>query len=629
MKKTLLSLSILASVSSYAQDYIKLAKDFQQQYKDSEAVILQSGITYSIAKDSKTGAKVTENKTEKILSLRYNYPIYRSEVYNQNSTIGEFYAQSNLKQKAPDNVKACGTYTQEGLFYDDSKFCTHVLKLKEIGEVWDVTLEKNINDAKYLTTIFFQEKYPVKEKKIAFVIPHDIEVEIKEYNFSEASISKSTKKDGSSTFIEYSVKDLPAMEDENYERGVQYNLPHLLVLVKSYMQGGKKINIMSTPQDLYTWYSSLTKQLRPNTNTLKPLVTDLIKNKKSDVDKIKAIYYWVQDNVRYIAFEDGIAGYKPDEAHLVYEKRYGDCKGMANLTKEMLKIAGYDARLTWIGTKRILYDQTIPSLAVNNHMICTVFLGEKKYYLDATEKYMPFGENAERIQNRSVMIEDGEKFIMDKVAHSETPNTDQRKFVARINGETLEGKYKIDLRGEAKKNFLYSYHFTKSERKEDFINDFIGMGNKNTKISNVTIPNMEERSGSLALQCDVNLTGALSSFNNEFYIDLDQVKNFKKMDVQESRQSDIDFGEKVNKNTMIELEIPDGYNVSYLPEKLSISDPEFSFHIQYTLQGNRILYTKELKITDGIIRKKSFTRWNAAIKQLAEAYESQIVLKKK
>jgi hypothetical protein len=162
MKKTLLSLSILASVSSYAQDYIKLAKDFQQQYKDSEAVILQSGITYSIAKDSKTGAKITENKTEKILSLRYNYPIYRSEVYNQNSTIGEFYAQSNLKQKAPDNVKACGTYTQEGLFYDDSKFCTHVLKLKEIGEVWDVTLEKNINDAKYLTTIFFHEKYPVK-----------------------------------------------------------------------------------------------------------------------------------------------------------------------------------------------------------------------------------------------------------------------------------------------------------------------------------------------------------------------------------------------------------------------------------------------------------------------------------
>ena len=62
------------------------------------------------------------------------------------------------------------------------------------------------------------------------------------------------------------------------------------------------------------------------------------------------MFYWVQDNIRYIAFENGIMGFKPDAAQNVLNKKYGDCKGKANLLKEMLKLAGYDARLTWIGT---------------------------------------------------------------------------------------------------------------------------------------------------------------------------------------------------------------------------------------------------------------------------------------
>lgn len=81
------------------------------------------------------------------------------------------------------------------------------------------------------------------------------------------------------------------------------------------------------------------------------------------MEKIEAVFYWVQDNIRYIAFENGIMGFKPEAASKVYQNRYGDCKGMANLLKEMLKICGYDARLTWIGTNDIPYDYKTASLA--------------------------------------------------------------------------------------------------------------------------------------------------------------------------------------------------------------------------------------------------------------------------
>lgn len=611
-----------------AQDYPKLAEQLQQQYKDKEAVILQSNLRYEFVKDPKNGARIVVLTTEKLLSLRYNAAIYRTQYYDQNSTIEKFSAESNLKQKLTDYSKYCGSYTHDGLFYDDSKFCTHQLKLKERGEVWDVTSTKKINDVKYLTSIYFSETLPVQEKKISFIIPHEITVEMKEFNLDKFSISKTEKTNADHRIIEYTVKNLPGLENDVYDRGMQFNQAHLLVLIKSMVVNGNKINVLSSPQDLYAWYSSLTSQLKPNLLTLTPTVNELIKDKKTDEEKVKSIFYWVQDNIRYIAFEDGIAGFKPDEAHAVFEKRYGDCKGMANLMKEMLKVAGFDARLTWIGTRRIMYDQSIPSLAVNNHMICTLMLGGKRYFLDATEKYIPFGQNAQRLLDRPVMIEDGSNYIADKITETDkNRDVDSRNIKASIHGDDLQGKYSINLKGEAKKNFLYEYNYTKNDLKDEFMSDFISHGNKKVKTSNVKMPDLKERSGPLDLECDLVFAGAVSSFNNEYYIDIDPSKNFKNWTIKDTRQSDIDFGERIYKKTSVELQIPKGFTVAHLPEQIEIAEPEFSFNIQYKLSGDNIIYTKELKIPEGIINKSAFPRWNKAVKELEQAYENQIILK--
>ncbi len=47
---------------------------------------------------------------------------------------------------------------------------------------------------------------------------------------------------------------------------------------------------------------------------------------------------------------------------------------MANLTKELLLASGFDARLCWIGTNHIAYDYSTPSMSVDNHMICALYI---------------------------------------------------------------------------------------------------------------------------------------------------------------------------------------------------------------------------------------------------------------
>lgn len=629
MKNVLTCLMLVLSVKAHCQNYAEMAKDFQQRFKDDEAMVIQSTASYDFSPGTKAPVKVAVSSKDKLLSLRYNSSIYLMESYDQNSRLEKFFASSNMKQNVTDEQRFCGPFTSEGLFYDDRIICTHRLRLKELGEVWDVTSVKTIDDARYLTAVYFQDRFPLTTRKITFSVPDDIEIELKEFNFEEFTISKSERKENGKTIIEYVAKDLPSRQVENLERGDQYNLPHVLVLVKSVLVAGKKSSVLASPQDLYGWYSNLIRQLNPNPQVFQTTVKNLIQGKNTDEEKIEAIYYWVQDNIRYIAFEDGVAGFKPSEAHEVFEKRYGDCKGMANLTKEMLRAVGYDARLTWIGTRRIMYDHSLPSLAVNNHMICTVLLNGKKYFLDATEKYVPFGVNAIRIQGQPVMIEDGNKFILDKVAIAgQDTDGENRTINASIVGENLEAQLKVDLKGEVKKNFLYSYHFTKTEKREEFVSDFISASNKNIKTSELKLDDLEKRNGPFSLACSMTFLGAVSSFNNEFYVDIDPSKSFKDWEIKDTRQNDIDFGERINNKTAIELAIPEGYRVSHLPQSVEVVDPEFSFVMRFRQVGNKIIYTKEIRIPDGIIRKKSFSRWNDGIKKLNEGYENQIILKK-
>ena len=243
------------------------------------------------------------------------------------------------------------------------------------------------------------------------------------FDGSGIKLNKSFDSKRNADIYEYTATKIPEIAREESAPGKSHIYPHLLILAKSFSNQGKEITLFKSVEDLYSWYHSLTELMKNDSEGLKGKVIELTQGKTSDLEKVKAIYYWVQDNIRYIAFEDGLAGFKPDECQFVYEKRYGDCKGMANLTKEMLLLAGFDARLTWIGTDRIAYDYSTPNLAVDNHMICTLILNGKEYFLDPTDKYSSFDDYAERLQNRQVLIENGAIDISCQMSLQEKPRT--------------------------------------------------------------------------------------------------------------------------------------------------------------------------------------------------------------
>lgn len=531
--------------------------------------------------------------------------------------------------KAAKFEKNCMPYQEESIFHSDLKLCILRFQMGEKGKAYKITFQENYRDVKYMTSFYFNRHLPTVERIVEFQIPSWLELDLREFNFAGHAIERSSVKEGDITKVTFKFKDAQAYTREPYSPNHALSSPHIISVAKAYNNDGRRTVLFESVKDLYGWYSTVCSDIGNRPDELKSKVTELTANKKTDIEKIESLFYWVQDNIRYIAFEDGIMGFKPDAAQNVLQKKYGDCKGKANLLKEMLKIAGYDARLTWIGTSDLPYDYTLPSLSVDNHMICTVNLNGKRYFLDGTEDYIALNDYAQRIQGKQVLIEDGKNYIIDKIPQFNVDRNKEKKVTKlTIEGDLLAGTSTIEYNGESKINVQRAYSSIKNSDKKEALHSFLKSGDENIQVINIKNPDFNERQKPLQVTFDFKASNQITKAGSELYVVMDWDKEFSSSDIPADRKNDYEFTHKYLITTQTELVIPEGYKVDYLPAAFKRTTPDYSFEGSYVNKGKSIVYTKTIAVSKVILRKTEFAGWNKFISDINTFYNEQIVLKK-
>jgi transglutaminase-like putative cysteine protease len=540
----------------------------------------------------------------------------------------------NLKVINPEGkeVKAeklCGAYQEESIFHSDSKYCMFRFQMGEKGKPFKMSYQHNYRDVKYLTSFYFHNRLPALERIVQFNIPSWLELDLREFNFAGHNIEKTSVKEGDITKVTFRFRDVPAYSREPNSPNHAITYPHVISVTKAFNEAGARNALFESVKDLYGWYSSVCADIGNKPEELKGKVQELTFNKTTDIEKVESIFYWVQDNIRYIAFEDGIMGFRPDAAQNVFNKKYGDCKGKANLLKEMLRLAGYDARLTWIGTSDLPYDYSLPSLCVDNHMICTVILGGKRYFLDGTEDYIALNDYAQRIQGKQVLIEDGKNYIIDRIPQFPSDRNKEKKVTKLvIEGEQLSGNSVVEYNGESKIMAQRVYASLRNDHKKDALSDFLRSGDGNIIITGVKNSDFNERQKPLQLTYDFKANHQITKAGSELYIVMDWDKEFSGLEIPADRKNDYEFNQKYFVTTQTELVLPEGYKVDYLPEPFKKNTPHYSFEGSYANKGKSIVYTKTISINKPILKKSEFNEWNSFIADINKFYNDQVVLKK-
>lgn len=575
-----LSLAFLATFAqtSYTEKLTDWKKAFPKE--DVVAATYKETVDFTLNTAPKPGeGKVKASVlTEIVLVPVKDYLKYEDGLfYNEEISI------DNLKVSNPENKevradKSCGSYSEENIFHSDAKLCIVKFPLGERGKAFRYSYQSNYRDIKFLTSFYFHDHIPSSERIVQFNVPSWMELDLREFNFGGAGIEKTSVKEGDVTKISFRMRDVPAYTSEPHSPNHALSYPHIVCVNKAYTENGQRTVLFENVKDLYGWYSSVCSSIGNNPEELKSKVSELTFGKKTDLEKVESIFYWVQDNVRYIAFENGIMGFKPDAAQNVYKNKYGDCKGKANLLKEMLRLAGFDARLTWIGTSDLPYDYTLPSLCVDNHMICTVILNGKKYFLDGTEEHIALNDYAQRIQGKQVLIEDGKNYILEKIPQFPAERNKESKLTKmNLQEDKLAGTTTIEYNGESKIMVQSIFSSIRKDNRNDALSNYIRNGDNNVTVSNVRNSDFAERQKPLQLTFDFQTNNQVTKTGKELYVVMDWDKEFSSLEIPADRKNDYEFNQKYYLSSQTELAIPAGYKVDYLPAPFKKSTPDYSF----------------------------------------------------
>ncbi|TNE80319.1 MAG: hypothetical protein EP332_08115 [Bacteroidetes bacterium] len=646
--------------SSRNKDVADLVKEMKEETKEE------------LTKDDSlmiTGVKARVTYYNKVVALRDYAEFGEGIPYNNRQKVKDIYVSYN---EAEDDwfipLVVDQSMDGDGIFYSDARMKMFTASAPGLGTTISYIYTVEYDNVNYLTDIYFPEYFPIEKRDVVFQIPEWMEVELMDRNLMSFNITKSeTNITGSKIdavkksianasnssddddeddsrsnrrnssrkkksndvlkYVSYAAKEIPAGKREYRSTGPSYNYPHVLILNKSYQEGGVTKNLFTNTNDLYSWYRTLVSGVDNDTAEIRKKAIEIIGDAKTDREKVEKIYYWVQDNVRYIAFEDGVAGFRPDASQKVLKNRYGDCKGMANLTTQLLRSVGFDARLTWIGTNRIAYDYTIPSIAVDNHMISCVFLDGKKYFLDATEPYCALGDYGYRIQGRPVLIEDGENFLIDTVPSFDyTRNRNEKTEQFALNGLKLQGKVKESYNGESKTFLLYTLNNEKSDRKSRLLERFVSNEDVNLKVSNVQSSHLEERDKPIEFTYDLTVNNKVLKNGKDLFLNLEWDGQYGKFELDSNRLTDVQLRSKEYHAKTTEVNLGSNASAKHLPASLNLESPYWVIKLSYELKGQKLIYKKQIIFPQGRIPKSELNAWNDARSQLRAFYDDYAVI---
>lgn len=218
-----------------------------------------------------------------------------------------------------------------------------------------------------------------------------------------------------------------------------------------------KLMMSSTPrwQDKSLWFNKVNEDY----GSFAPLpeaqkkVDELIKGKKTEMEKIAVLTHWVADNIRYSGISMGKGeGYTLHNTKMNYTDRCGVCKDIAGTLISFLRMAGFEAypAMTMAGSRV----ESIPADHFN-HCVAVVKLSNGTYMpLDPT--WVPFcrelWSSAEQQQNYLPGVPEGSDLCLTPVSAPENHYVRINATNKLDNKGTLTGQFTITAEGQSDSN---------------------------------------------------------------------------------------------------------------------------------------------------------------------------------
>ncbi len=638
-KKILLNLVLLLS---FFHPYAQTTEEIQRAYPNDDAVILNyQKNTRIFLQDGQPRAETSVSREILILTDKANGLYNRYSVYH-----GSFDSLKSLEAytMVPDGrgyhkIKVTQINTEkaesEGVFYDDLKKSSFDFPALTKGSIASVQYTEENTDLHLLSPFYTISYLPVVHEKFTLSFPADMVLHYIIKNDPDHSIMVKEDLRGREHGVTFSLSNVKSMEQFPDAPSEAYYEPHILVQLVSYQnETGQNIDFLKDIDDLYSWDYHFIKTLdTARDGSLQNLTDSLTAGISSQEAKARKIYQWVQHNIKYVAFEDGLEGFIPRRPAAICNNRFGDCKDMASLLTAMMRLAGIPAYFTWIGTRDIPYDYTDVALPIDdNHMISTIHIGDKWIFLDGTDPNCIFGFPSGFIQGKQALIALSEKQY--KILRVPAVESDQNRvsdstFIA-LSGNGITGNSSVDYQGYFGSDLLSTLAYKDAADIRDYVKFRMSKASNKFILGNYSITHLNEDQKLINIKADFQIPDYGNKISDQIFINMNLEKFYTGSAVIDTAKRKIalenDYKYEINQYTI--LQVPKEYSVKYIPKDFSYKNALFNFSIHYRQEPDRVIAEQHIQNNYLMLEPKDFSAWNNALKQLILQYKEQVVLQK-
>ena len=396
----------------------------------------------------------------------------------------------------------------------------------------------------------------------------------------------------------YAMKHVPAAKEEehmlpleNYSSGMSYEL----IQFKDFAGNS---NFYSRNWDdvdnMYKYDKDLGRQLKYS-SYFKDVIPASIMNTPGQLEKAKAIYYYIQEQ---IAWNDKYRLFSEVRVKEAFERKSGNSSEINLALINALEAAGIEAKMMIITTRDFRQPTTqYPVFSGFIYAFVNLKIGGETYLLDAADKYTPFGVLPFRD-----LCPQGSVLDFKKVSYWEPIVT------------SVKNMHYVNMQLEADNNGIFSGKVSEvstgniavPKRKEN--NNHIAeeiIKKKQSRNETLDITNFQtENEKDLEQPYKENYTISLHEqpVGDKLYVYPFLMQTYFSVNpfTKETRQYPIDFGFPIINNYLISIDVKDQYQVVKVPDNKSLKLPENDgeFSVVYDVSGSKLNIRLSVKLNN-------------------------------
>lgn len=619
--------------SSTAQNGLE---DYKKQFPDFNEVVLLDYQGYDIFIENKK-IKIIQNTSFESMILSENGIHNNKESFTYSELVKlidyDAYSVVNVKGKEK-KIKVSQTAeknsSSSSVFFDDIKERQLIFPNLETGSKKVYHYKREFVDPFLLHKYMFIGGFPIKNATFEVKTDKNINIGYKIFNDPNNTIEFEKKEVKGKFVYTWTLKDVKAYKFESNSPGILHSAPHIDIYIKDYTINNTKTEVLDDIDLLHKYYQGFVTNInKKECIDLKKITEEITKDKTTEEEKIKSIFYWVKDNIKYVAFENGYEGFIPREASLVFERKFGDCKDMANIIVSMAAYANVkNVNLSWIGTREIPYSYTeLATPAVDNHMIASYKKGDEYIFLDATDRETRFGLPSSFIQGKEALVNNGTTYNIVKVPVVSAINNKVDDIVKiKIQNDKLIGNGRMEFNGFNRSMTLMQIGDASGKSRFEMIKSLVLKGNNKFNLNSYTEENIGNRDLPYFVNYDFELDNYLIKVDKEVYLNPFLHKIFEKNPIQKDRITGYDFEIISFFNSEYEYEIPSNYSLKYIPKDFTLENELLKVGTTYTKGDNKITVKYTFEVKKLVIEPNDFQLWDDSIKKMKSNYSETLIL---